>query len=121
MAPQSGVMVGVFQESEDGKTLVIELYTIRSTPGGIELRVRHFTPALTPWEKSGSAMLSLKNVDAKGILFESADHGQPSRWLLRRTTADAFVERFEIAREKGAQQVAEITFHRRAAAPPANH
>ncbi|MDE3109455.1 MAG: hypothetical protein KGL02_05895 [Acidobacteriota bacterium] len=118
MAPQSGVMVGAFQESEDGKTLVVEFYTIALTPGGIELRVRHFTPALTPWEKSGPTVLILKSVDAKRILFESVDHGRRSRWSLSRSAPDTFVERFEIVPKEGEQQVAEITFHRYTSAPP---
>lgn len=112
MAPHSGVMVGAFELSEDGRALVIELYTIASTPNGIELRVRHFTPLLTPWEKSGPAVLSLKSIDSKTILFENKASGQPKRWTMRRTGADSFIARFEIVAQKGQQQVAEITYHR---------
>jgi hypothetical protein len=114
MPAQSGTMAGVFQLSENTQTLVIELYTIVSTPRGIELRVRHFTPSLTAWEKS-PALLNLKSVDSKSILFENPDNGQPKNWLMRRTGADTFVARFEIVRDKGQQQVAEIVFHRQPA------
>lgn len=121
MPAQSGTMVGVFQLSEDTQTLVVELYTIVSAPGGIELRVRRFTPSLTAWEKSGPALLNLKSIDSKSILFENANNGQPKSWSMRHTGADTFVARFEIVPEKGQQQVAEIVYHRQPASAPASH
>jgi hypothetical protein len=111
MPPNSGVIAGVFQLSENGRTLVIELFTISSTPQGIELRVRHFTSALTPWETRPS-LLNLKSVGPKSILFENADNGQPKSWLMKRTGPDAFVQRFEIVSQQGQQQVAEIAYQR---------
>jgi hypothetical protein len=121
MPPRSGEMVGIFQLSEDSHTLVVEVYAIRATPRGIELRVRHFTPALTPWEKAGPAVLNLTSIDAKSILFENADNGQPKHWLMKRTGTDSFLARFEIVPKDGQQQVAEISFHRETVAPPARH
>lgn len=116
MAPRSGAMVGAFQLSEDGKTLVIELFTITSTPNGLELRVRRFTPSLTPWP--GPAVLRLKSADSKSIVFENADNGQPKSWLMKRTDADTFVQTFEITSQKGTQRIAEITYHRASATAP---
>jgi hypothetical protein len=119
MPPHSGVMVGAFELSENNKTLVIELFTILSTPSGIELRVRHFTPSLTPWEKSGPSRLNLKSINAKSFIFENAGNRQPKRWVMERTGADAFVARFEIVPETGEQQVAKIVYHREPASVPA--
>lgn len=121
MPPQSGTMVGVFQLSDNSKTLVVELYSIVSTPHGIELRVRHFTPSLTAWEQSGPALLELRSIDSKSIIFESADNGQPKHWVMKRTGADTFVARFEIVPEKGQQQVAEIIYHRQPVPAAAAH
>ncbi len=119
MPAQSGTMVGVFQVSDNTQTQVVELYTIVSTTHGIELRIRRFTALLTPWEKSGPALLDLKKVDPKSILFENAKDGQPKSWLMTRTGPDTFVQKFEIVPEKGQQQVAEIVYHRQPApAPP---
>ncbi|MGA9885172.1 MAG: DUF6265 family protein [Candidatus Acidiferrales bacterium] len=112
MPPQSGVMVGIFQLSDNSKTLVLELYSIVSTPHGIELRVRRFTPSLARWETSGPALLDLKSIDSKSILFENVDNGQPKNWLMRRTGTDSFVQRFEIVPQKGEQQINEIVYHR---------
>jgi hypothetical protein len=119
MPSHAGVMVGTFQLSDNNKTLVIELFTIASTPHGIELRVRHFTPALTPWERSGPSRLYLQSSDPASIVFESADSGRPTRWLMKRADEDTFVARFEIVTEKGDQQVAEIVYHRERATVPA--
>lgn len=120
MPAQSGTMVGVFQLSENTKTLVVELYSIVSTPRGIELRVRHFTPSLIPWpaDKSGAALLNLKSIDSKSILFENANDGQPKSWLMTRTGPDAFVQKFEIVSKKDQHQVDQIVYHRQPASTP---
>lgn len=118
MPPQAGTMVGVFQLSENTKTLVVEIYTIVSTPNGISLRVRHFTSSLVPWpaDKSGPALLNLKSIDSKSIVFENATGGQPKRWLMARTGPDTFVQTFEIAQGHGQQQLARIVYQRKPAA-----
>jgi hypothetical protein len=41
MAPKNGTMQGFFRLT-DAKTIVIELFTIRETPSGIEFYFRHF-------------------------------------------------------------------------------
>lgn len=121
MPPQSGVMVGVFQLTEDNRTLVIEVYTMVATPDGIELRVRHFTPTLTPWEKGGPSLLKLMTYDSKSFLFVNQDNGQPKHWLMKRTAPGTYVARFEIVPEKGQLQSAEIVYHRQGNSAPANH
>lgn len=121
MPPHSGVMVGIFQLSDNSKTLVLELYSIVSTPQGIELRVRRFTPSLAHWEKFGPTLLELKSIDSKSIVFENADNGQPKNWLMRRTGTDSFIQRFEIVPQKGPPQVNEIIYHRELVPPATAH
>lgn len=116
MPAQSATMVGVFQVSDGAQKQVVELYTIVSTPRGVELRIRRFTPTLTPWEKSGPALLNLKSIDSKSIVFENATGGQPKRWLMARTGPDTFVQTFEIAQGHGQQQLARIVYQRKPAA-----
>jgi hypothetical protein len=113
MPAQSGTMVGVFQLSENTKTLVVELYSIVATPQGIELRIRRFTPALVAWEKS--ALLNLQSVDSQSMLFENASDGQPKSWLMTRSGPDTLIQKFEIVPEKGQQHVAQIVYHRQRA------
>jgi Domain of unknown function (DUF6265) len=119
MPAHSGTMVGALQVSDNTKTFVVELYTIVSTPPGVELRIRRFTSSLTPWEKSGPALLNLKSIDSKSIVFENPDNGQPRSWLMTRTSPDTFVQEFKIVSGKGQQQVARIIYHRQPAATPA--
>ncbi|HVB85302.1 MAG TPA: DUF6265 family protein [Candidatus Dormibacteraeota bacterium] len=112
LPPQSGVMVGVFQLTDDYKTLVIELYTIMATPQGVELRVRHFTPSLTPWQKSEPSVLNLMTYDSKSFLFVNKYNGEPKHWLMRRTASNTYVARFEIVPENNQVESSEIVFHR---------
>lgn len=121
MPPQSGVMVGVFQLTEDGKTLVVELYTIVAAPHGIELRVRHFTPTLTAWETNAPSVLKLTSIDSKSMLFKNEDNGQPKHWLMKRTEPDTYIARFEIVPEKGEAQSAQITYHLQDSSIRPNH
>jgi Domain of unknown function (DUF6265) len=121
LAPHAGVMVGVFQLTENSRTLEVELLTISDTPRGIELRIRHFTPSLTPWEKSGPAVLTLENVSSKSMLFENQASGQPKHWMMKRMDGDTCVAQFEIVPRKGDAQMNEITYRRQKDGAPAHH
>jgi hypothetical protein len=112
MAPRNGAMVGVFRASGNGKLLVIELFSLVETPGGIEYRSRHFTTSLAPWEDSGPTVLQLATADATRIVFENALDGKPKRVVFTRTSPDTYVSRSEILSEQGESQVTEITYHR---------
>jgi len=113
-------MVGVFQLTEDTKTLVIELYSIMATPQGIELRVRHFTPSLTPWRESEPSLLRLMTYDSKSFLFVNQDNEQPKHWVMKRTDPNTYLANFEIVPEKGEVESSEIIFHRQDIPAPAS-
>lgn len=119
MAPSGGTMVGTFQLAENDKTLVIELFTMRETPGGIEYRIRHFTPALQPWEKNTPATLKLQTADGKTMTFENPLDGQPKHAIFIHVDPDTFISRSEILPEKGDLQIVNITYHRRRDTSPA--
>lgn len=110
--PRAGVMLGTFQLTENDKTLVIELFTLLEKPDGIELRLRHFTPSLTAWEKSGPAILKFASSDTKTMVFENPNDGEPKRASIERIDADTYISRSEIVPEKGDSQVTEITYRR---------
>jgi Domain of unknown function (DUF6265) len=109
---KAGVMLGVSRVIENDKTLVIELLELTETPNGIEYRIRHFTPALAPWEKSSSTLLNLASIDSKKIVFENSVDGQPKHAILDRVDGDTFVSRSEIIPQAGDTQTVEITFRR---------
>jgi Domain of unknown function (DUF6265) len=120
-APNAGVMLGNFQLVENGKTLVVELFALTETPGGIELRIRHFTPSLVPWEKGGAAVLHLTGGDAKSATFENSTNGEPKTQSFRRMDADTYISRSEVVPPEGNLQIAEITFRRVREAAPKKH
>jgi Domain of unknown function (DUF6265) len=112
-------MLGTFQVTENDKTLVIELFTVTETASGIELRIRHFTPSLVPWEKDGPTVLRLASADAKSAVFENPTNGEPKTQSFRRVDADTYVWRSEVAPPQGDPQISEITFrHAHAEAAP---
>jgi hypothetical protein len=112
MAPQAGVMTGSFSLMETDKVLVIELFTILQTAGGVGLNIRHFTPELNAWEKGDPTRLTLATFDNKTFEFDNALDGKPKKFIFTRTDADTFVSRAEIVPDTGEPQVIEITYHR---------
>lgn len=116
MGARGGEMPGLFRVAENDKTLVLELYSLLSTPDGIELRLRHFTPALAPWESS-TTVLRLARLDANEAVFENTAEGQPSRSMLIRVDGNTYISRTEISADSSNKQVTEIRFHRVIPAP----
>jgi Domain of unknown function (DUF6265) len=111
-APQAGVMLGTFQLTEGDKTLVLELFTMVEETDGIKLYIRHFTPSLVAWEKTGPTTLRLQTNDAKSIVFVNAVDGQPKQSVMTHVDPDTYTSRSEIVPEKGDSQITEITYHR---------
>lgn len=122
MAPEAGEILGLFRVVENDKTLVVEMYSVLETGAGVELRLRHFTASLAPWEQSSTAVLRLASLDPKGAVFENTSGGQPSRQMLIRVDPDNYISRSEITSGGDNKQVTEIRFHRQnpvaEAAPP---
>lgn len=109
--PLAGEMAGVFRVTENDKTLVLELYSLVETPDGIELRLRHFTPSLIPWEPKVT-VLKLASSNASAMAFENSSGGQPSRNNFTRIDGDTYLFRTEIISPSESKQVTEIRFHR---------
>jgi len=105
-------MAGILELEENNKTLVIELFSIVQKSGGIELRLRHFTPSLQPWAESDMPLI-LANADAKSAVFESPGEGEPKRVVFSRMNADAFIFHSEISGPAGEMQSNEITYYRK--------
>ncbi len=118
MAPQAGVMTGTFSLMETDKVLVIELFTILQTAGGVGFNIRHFTPELNAWEKGDPTRLTLASFDNKTFEFDNAVDGKPKKFIFTRTDNDTFVSRAEIVPDTGEPQVIEITYHRVPAVAP---
>lgn len=118
--PHAGVMLGSFQLSEDGKTLVLELFSLTEDEGTLKLHIRHFTPSLAAWEKQDPVALNLQSASATTAIFENPADGEPKTAIFTRLDADTYASRFELASEKGDPHVTQIVYHRQiASSPPA--
>lgn len=110
--PRAGVMMGMFRLVEGEKTLVLEFFTLRETPEGIEMRLRHFGPALDPWEEDDALLLKLTDYDDTQAVFENPVHNQPKRSFILRTGEDTFTGRSEIIRDTGDTRIIEVAWRR---------
>jgi hypothetical protein len=111
-------MLGTFRLVENDKTLVIELFVLLEKAGVVEFRLRHFTPDLLPWEKTGATVLLLASHDPMNAIFENPVNGQPKHAIITRIDGDTYVSRSEIVPEKGDTQTVEITYHRQKPSAP---
>lgn len=116
--PHAGVMLGSFQLSENGKTLVLELFSLTETDGTLKLHIRHFTPSLVTWEKQGPIALNLQRADATTAIFENPADGEPKIATFTRLDADTYSSRFELTSEKSDPHITQIVYHRQVASSP---
>jgi Domain of unknown function (DUF6265) len=117
MSPRAGLMLGTFRLYEDDQTLLIELFTLRQNQDGVELRFRHFTSKLVPWEKSGPALLTLESTAPDRVIFTNPNNGQPKRAIFIRVDQNTYISRSEVVSSSGATKVVDITFHRQQVGP----
>jgi len=103
---------GMFRLSTPEKTLVLEFFTLRETPQGIEMRVRHFNMDLAPWEKGDSIILRLKSLSKGTAVFENPVNNQPKRSTMKRVGQDSFHVKSEIIHDDKRTEVIELTLKR---------
>lgn len=115
--PHAGVMLGSFQLSENGRTLVLELLSITEESGTLTLHIRHFTPSLAAWEKQDPVTLNLKSADATTATFENPAEGEPKTATFTRLDADTYSSRFELTSEADPHST-QIVYHRQTAGSP---
>jgi hypothetical protein len=72
MAPKNATMQGFFRLTDTEKTMVIELFTIRETPRGIEFYFRYFSPELKPWEEKEAYHLNLTKAEGGVFGFDNS-------------------------------------------------
>jgi len=121
--PAGGLMMGMFRLMDGERILVLEYLTLRETPEGLEMRVRHFDPALTPMEKEEAITLRLAEHDGRRWVFENPIHARPKRSTLTITSENSHTVRSEIINDKGETSTIEVAWERvqapaAASAPP---
>ena len=112
MAPKNGTMQGFFRLTNEEKTIVIELFTLRETPDGIAMYFRHFSTELKPWEETEAYRLNLTKSDATTFRFENPVVNQLKDAILTRADADTYTSHGDITDADGKPKVIEVTYHR---------
>ena len=112
MAPRNGTMQGFFRLTDNEKTIVIELFTLRETPDGIVFYFRHFSPELKPWEEAEAYHLNLTNSDSGSFRFDNPVVNQLKDAILTRTDNDTYTSHGDITGADGKPAVIEVTYHR---------
>jgi hypothetical protein len=112
MAPRNGTMQGFFRLTDSEKTIVIELFTIRETPNGIEFYFRHFSPELMPWEEKEAYHLNLTKSEAGTFRFDNPVVNQLKDAILTRVDNDTYISHGDITDADGKPKSIEVTYHR---------
>jgi len=94
------VMVCMFQLNGNKGTEMIEFYTIRDTPAGVEERVRFYSPDLKEEPGDGLTM-KLASSSATIFVFENSNGNNPKRSTLTRIAADEFHSHIELVDAHG--------------------
>lgn len=69
--PNAGVITGVMRLIDGGKVVVVELITLVDTPRGVEMRFRHFSPALEAYEREFKQAMRLVTSDSGRFVFQN--------------------------------------------------
>jgi hypothetical protein len=112
---QGGAMMGMFRlldPANGNRVLILEFFTLRETPDGVEMRIRPFDAALVLLEKEDSIILKLAESDGPRFTFQNPVHARPKRGVLARVGADAFTWRAEFHRDTGETNLVEVSLER---------
>ena len=111
-APSNGTMLGMFRLHNDQKTLIIELFTVRETPGGVFFYFRHFSPELVPQEKEDAYRLKLTKWEGGRFQFDNTVQNQLKDAILTNVDADHYISHGDITGSDGKPAVIEVSYHR---------
>jgi hypothetical protein len=112
MAPKNGTMQGFFRLTDNEKTIVIELFTVRETLTGIEFYFRHFSPELKPLEEKEAYHLTLTKAEGGVFRFDNPIVNQLKDAILTHVDPDTYISRGDITDANGQPKVIEVAYHR---------
>jgi hypothetical protein len=93
------VMVCTFQLMDEKGTQMLEIYTFRDTPAGVEERIRFFSPDLKA--DGDGVTMNLASSSPTTFVFENPNGSYPKRSTLTRTAADQFHVHIELVDGQG--------------------
>jgi hypothetical protein len=118
--PRAGTITGVMRLVDNDKVLVVELLSIVDTPGGTEMRFRHFSPSLDAYEPQFKQSMRLSTHSAERDVFENTTpydkalmSTQPRITQFIRHGPDEFTGRSNIIDDNGKPAVVEATYRRK--------
>jgi uncharacterized protein DUF6265 len=118
--PRAGTITGVMRLVDNDKVMVVELLSIVDTPGGTEMRFRHFSPSLDAYEPQFKQSMRLSTHSAERDVFENTTpydkalmSTQPRITQFIRHGPDEFTGRSSIIDDNGKPAVVEATYRRK--------
>ncbi|MGH9863204.1 MAG: DUF6265 family protein [Candidatus Acidiferrales bacterium] len=111
-SPSADEIMGMFRLVEGERTVMLEFLTLRQTAEGMEMRVRHFDPALAPMEKEDALLLRLVSYNDTEAVFENPVHTRPKTARYVRQDPNTHIARSLIINDKGEESTIEVTWHR---------
>ena len=106
--PRAGLMTGMMRLTRNDTVLVVELISLVETRRGLELRFRHFSPALEAYEREFKQTMLLTKHEPSADTFENIVaydaalmSTQPRRTTFLRTSDDEYVGRSDIIGSDG--------------------
>ncbi|HTR67792.1 MAG TPA: DUF6265 family protein [Terriglobales bacterium] len=95
------VMVCMFRLMSEKGTQMLEFYTLRDTPSGVEERIRFFSPDLQEEPGDKGVTLKLASVSAEKAVFENPTGTYPKRTTILRKGNDEFNSHIELVDAQG--------------------
>jgi hypothetical protein len=117
--PSAGLMTGMMRLVRNDTVFVVELISLVDTPRGVEMRFRHFSPALDAYEREFKQTMRLTKHEPRSDTFENTVafdatlmSTQPRRSTFVRTGDDGYVGRSEIIGSDGKPGEVVATYRR---------
>jgi uncharacterized protein YndB with AHSA1/START domain len=112
MTPEAGVMPSIFRLTEGDRVAVLEAITLVEEGEGLVMYVRHFDPALVPYEEGEALALRLTGREGDAFVFENVRAGaNPVRSVLTPTRA-GFASTSELAGPDGSTSEIRVEYER---------
>ena len=117
--PSAGLMTGMMRLVRNDTVLIVELISLVESTRGIEMRFRHFSPALEAYEREFRQAMRLTKHEPRSDTFENTVafdaklmSTQPRRTSFVRMGDDAYVGRSEIIGSDGKPGEVVATYRR---------
>lgn len=78
-SPKGNCVIGMYRNTADGETRVLEFLILEECAGEISLRFKHFTPWYEEMEKEAPLFFVFKEEKDGAYIFESPIHKRPKR------------------------------------------